>query len=171
MRARANGFTLIEMMAVVAIFGFAASAAAVSMADTGRGQSSASLARGIQYALLEARPSAISDGHQRRLTCTASSCTLQIAPSSGMGTVTTWNAAGDRIYVGKRAYVWAIRSSTDVGTTNPGAGPISSTSNVIAYPDGTASASTVYVCDTNSQAKYKVYVYSATGMARLVGGW
>jgi Tfp pilus assembly protein FimT len=159
-------------MVVVVIFATTAALAAVQLQGDGHRQRAVNLARSIQFALLEARTGAVSDGYQRRLTCTASGCTAQIASTPGTAAPATWNSAGDTIQASATAQVWAITATTDVTTQAP-AGPLAATTSITFSPDGSASPATVYVRDKGgpNTGKYKVYVYSATGMARMVEGW
>jgi prepilin-type N-terminal cleavage/methylation domain-containing protein len=167
---RARGFTLVELMMVVALFGVMAALGAYAIAGTTRAQETAALSRSIQFALLQARADAVGDGYQRRLNCSARSCTEEMATSPGMGTPAGWKSAGSTIVAGRQGQVWAVDAATEIAQTNP-AGPIAQSAFAVFYPDGTAAPSTVYVCDQGCVRHYKVYVFSATGMAHLVDRW
>ena len=69
-RRRANGFTLPELMAVVAIVGVMGAVAMATLNGASSGQNAAALARSLQFAMMNARSSALSDGAQHRLSCT-----------------------------------------------------------------------------------------------------
>ncbi len=83
--------------------------------------------------------------------------------------------------------MWNVTATTDQSANNAGgsatttAGNIvfnangtlsSATSNIVFNPDGTSSGGTIYLTDAKGKmAFYKVYVYPATGMARMVSRW
>jgi prepilin-type N-terminal cleavage/methylation domain-containing protein len=185
---RQRGFTLMELMVVVAIVTTFASMGAFAIAGGARAQGAASLARAIHFAMIRARNEAIADGFQRRLNCTATDCVVQTATVAGMAAQSDWSASGSDASGGPQARVWSIDTQTDLAPTSPGAGPLGSGSGggttsamavlggpsaptVIFYPDGTASSATVFVTDVNQDHHYKVYVFAATGMARMVDSW
>ena len=43
--------------------------------------------------------------------------------------------------------------------------------SIVLYPDGSASPGTIYVGDNMAANRYRIYVYSATGLSRLAEGW
>jgi prepilin-type N-terminal cleavage/methylation domain-containing protein len=168
---RAAGFTLVELLVVIAILSGMGAVASFGLGRKGQGQGAANLARGLHFALLEARTSAVSDGVQRRVRCTATECFLESATSSGMGVAAAWRDAGDRIRGAGSGRVWSVSVTTDVSGGGSSGGPLSVPKSVIFYPDGSASASTIYVADARAGNRYRLYVYSATGLSRLAEGW
>jgi prepilin-type N-terminal cleavage/methylation domain-containing protein len=185
---RAKGFTLPEIMAVVAIVGVLGAVAMATLNGATSGQNAASLARSLEFAMMNARSSALSDGTQRRLNCTlsasgawASYCDVEKLCLAGMNPVTSgcspaWNRQV-RIPFGSHATVWNVTDTTDYAANNAGSTQVSGVSKMVTfYPDGSADTTgkTVYVADTNGANKgnqFKIYVYSATGMSRLVNLW
>ena len=170
-RPRHSGFSLIELMIVVVIFSVTAALSAYSMNGDNHRQRANDLARAIQFALLEARTGSVSDGFQRQLACKASGCTALIAAKPGMSAPSAWVPTGDRIQAVNTAVVWALTPTTDVAPTTPPAGPLGGTGLITFLPDGRATSATVYVNDLGGTSRYKIYVYPATGMARMVEGW
>ena len=167
----AAGFTLVELMVVVALVGVLGSLGIASLSGRRRVEETRSLARNVQYAMLRARGGAVGDGFQRQVSCTASTCTLLVATTTGMGPAGGWQKGGSITTGGNEGLVWAIDAATDVHATDPGAGPLAGTRTITFYPDGTSTPATVFVTDLNGVLKYKVFVYAATGMPRLVDSW
>ena len=158
-------------MITVLILGGLGTAASFSLGRRGHGQGAANLARGLHFALLEARTSAVADGVQRRVRCSSTECFLEVATSPGMATAAAWRGGGDRIRGAGTGLVWQVSTTTDVvGGTTLGAVLVAPKS-VVFYPDGSATPSTVYVADARGGNRYRLYVYSATGLTRLAEGW
>jgi prepilin-type N-terminal cleavage/methylation domain-containing protein len=169
-KSPSRGFTLVELMVVVAMFcGFAALGAS-AIAGSSRNQETAGLARAIHMGMLSARSTAVADGFQRRWTCISTGCFRERAATSGMGAAAAWVNDGENVSAGRQGQVWAVDNATDLTPKSLG-GPLAGSASVTFFPDGTASASTVFVNDVNNAHRYKVYVFSATGMARMVDQW
>jgi type II secretory pathway pseudopilin PulG len=173
-------------MAVVAIVGVMGAVAMATLNGATSGNNAASLARSLHFAMMNARSAALSDGYQRRINCSlaASSynsyCTVDKLCAAGMspnttGCATVWNSES-RINCGSHATVWNLTNTTDAAATNAGASQVTGAKTILFYPDGTSDSTgkTIYVSDTkgsNNANKFKIYVYSATGMSRLVNQW
>jgi prepilin-type N-terminal cleavage/methylation domain-containing protein len=192
---RARGFTLPELMAVVAIVGVMGAIAMATMSRSGDQQNAAALARSIEFAISTARTSALADGFQRRLACTPKStlgsCTVDRASNSGMVLPTGYTFTTEsRIMASSHSTIWNITLTTDNAASNQGGTQSTTLRNMYIRPDGsvcdtvqtstspttacTSSGFTYYVSDrggTNKSNQYKVYVYSMTGMPRLVNAW
>jgi type II secretory pathway pseudopilin PulG len=169
-------------MAVIAIIGVMGAIAMATMSRAGSAQNSAALARSLQFAMMNARSNAISDSFMRRFTCTlavtGSSCLVEKADQFGMVTPTKWSSES-HVVASSRARIWTITSSTDTAAKTPAA----STGSKVVYfnPDGSvgdtalgSTGATFYVSDPNGSSisnRFKIYVYSNTGMARLVNQW
>jgi prepilin-type N-terminal cleavage/methylation domain-containing protein len=170
-----RGFTLVELMIVVAIVGILSGVALFALAPTGNAQDAAALARSLHFAMQRARVDAASDNRQRRLSCNATlpqSCVYQMATTVGMSGTVAFQNAGDNIQAGRHAQVYNVTPTTDAGVDNSGA-RMSGPQTITFYPNGTASAATVYVSDTNAtpSSKYKIFVFAGTGLARLADQW
>jgi prepilin-type N-terminal cleavage/methylation domain-containing protein len=186
---RAKGFTLPELMAVVVIVGVMGAIAMATLSYSTSSTNAGALARSLQFAMMSARGSTISDGFQRRLNCTLASvggfciiekaCQAGVAPTCAAGTWTT----EQRINAGNHATIWNVTLTRDTAVTNSGA-QFTGNKQIYFKPDGTAcdvtgtpcnsSGLTVYVSDQKGASvndHFKIYVYATTGMARLVNQW
>jgi Tfp pilus assembly protein FimT len=169
-------------MAVVAIVGVMGAIAMATMSRNSSAQNSAELARSLQFAMMNARTQALSDGYQHRLDCfpatIKSYCNVQKLCKPGMNPVTTscttpWTTE-NRVQAHSHASIWSINAATDYATNSAGGTQSVTNKQVTFYPDGSADASTIYVGDETGTFKpyqFKIYVYSATGMSRLVNNW
>jgi prepilin-type N-terminal cleavage/methylation domain-containing protein len=176
---RPRGFTLPELLTVVAITGVLGAVAMFSLSGYGNGQDAAGLARSIQFALMRARAEALAENYPHTLSCTvlgtSQSCTLSTAADMGLSNAPSL----DVIQAGTHAYLWNITSSCDQTTNNAGATQMSgnkvitfNSDGTITNPSGTRSGGTTfYVSDKNGANKYKVYVFGGTGLARVVNNW
>lgn len=162
-----------ELMTVIVIVGVLGAVAMFGMRNYGNQQSTASLARSLQFALLRARSEASGDNTQRRLVCVKNQCSYQMAASPGMGAQSSWLDAGNLVAAASRATIWNITPTIDQSANNAGGTQMSATKTITFYPDGSATPATAYVTETGGRNanRYKVYVYAATGMARLVNNW
>ena len=194
-RRRARGFTLPELMAVVTIVGVMGAIAMATMSRSGDAENSAAYARSLEFAMMNARAGAISDGFQRRLNCTLSStlgkCVVERATLAGMYPLTTaWSSSTpvveQIISGGTRATLWNVTTTLDTTTSNAGGSQVTGTKYIYFRPDASicdqmyptactlANGMTVYISDTKNLGKsneYKLWVYGNTGMPRLVNEW
>lgn len=168
-----SGFTLPELMTVIVLIGVLTAIGLFSLSGYGRAQNAASLARGIEYAMMRARADALGDGRQRRLSCTRAGCSTLLATWTGMGACPAtpcFSDGDDHILAGSHALIFNVDGTTDWKTSTPGT-QMSGTQTITFYPDGSATPATVYVSDQDGGNQFKVYVYAGTGMARLVSNW
>jgi prepilin-type N-terminal cleavage/methylation domain-containing protein len=192
-----SGFTLPELMAVIAIVGVMAAIAMAALGRSGDAENAAALARSLQTAMMTARSATLSDGIQRRIACTPAtalvktSCTVSKYSLPGMAPLTTgtW-IAEQRLDASSHATVWSVTKTLDVTTSNAGGTQATSFTSLYFRPDGTicdalsssttpnpctySTGMTFYISDTvgtNTSNQYKIYVYPTTGMPRMVNRW
>jgi prepilin-type N-terminal cleavage/methylation domain-containing protein len=187
---RARGFTLPELLTVVAITGVMAAIAMFSLSGAGNEQNAAGLARGIQFAMLRARTEALSDGLARQLRCgpTVSSatmtapfsgCSFFVATSKGNAPTTQWIEETANVQASSHALIWNITPQSTDSAANAGSAPTTVNTSITFYPSGvvntggggTATGATVFVCDKLGKHQYKVFAFSGTGLSKLVSTW
>lgn len=181
MRSRhsAIGFTLVELMIVIAIIAILTAAAMFSLSGYGKAQDPAALARGVQLMMIRARGDALADNHQRQLSCTLAGCSYFTANAAWTGSGACpggvspcWVDGADRVLAGSHALLFNIDHTTDYKTSTPGTQMTGTQVATITFrPDGSATPATVYIADGNGTNQLKVYVFAGTGMARLVSNW
>jgi prepilin-type N-terminal cleavage/methylation domain-containing protein len=178
-RARGGGsagFTLTELMVVVAIIALVSGIAYFGFARPSAASQTTSMSRDLYFALNRARLQATTGGSQVRVwlcrtadsTCaTAGTWFMQIAQSTGMQTPSGWNAVGESGLITRRdAWVSEIK---DNGGATLGA---SVNASVTFMPDGsTATGSNegrlITVTDMSGSTSMSIRIFSATGLVRL----
>jgi prepilin-type N-terminal cleavage/methylation domain-containing protein len=188
-RPRARGFTLPELLTVVAITGVLAAIAMFSLSGSGNDQDAAALARSIQFAMLRARNAALSDGSARQLRCgpSVSSSTLTVSfPGCSFWVATNkgaapagWTEESYNVQASSHALIWNITANSTDSAASAGATPMTSNASITFYPsgtvttlgNGTATGATVFVCDKTTSHRYKVFAFRGTGLSKLVNTW
>ena len=167
-RAPQAGFTLVEIMVVIAIVGILVSLAA--SAEPEYRANTRAFGDAISSEIEAARMKAVSSRRWHRVTLSATGGFIDQATTFGMGTPVGWTEVG-RFGVPKRAKIVSTNLTTDV--TPLGAAPTGWAGAVISIsPDGSAlSGGTIYISDSRDRSPHRVALFAATGYARVYAGW
>jgi prepilin-type N-terminal cleavage/methylation domain-containing protein len=184
---RARGFTLVELLVVVALIGATAAVAAMSMRGQ-RGEKAPAFARSLIGLVHEARQQALSTGLWTRLRLVPSSSTvpyarvvLDVANGDGTFTIDSSNINN------------GLKTPADVDLADVATSPTTLTpphmalpattyicfngqsGNVSVTPNATCSAGRtgagIFVRSTDDKYRYRVMIWGLTGLPRLVDQW
>jgi prepilin-type N-terminal cleavage/methylation domain-containing protein len=170
-----RGFTLVELMVVVAIIALL-SVFIFSVASRPYGANAQTVSDQLVGEFSFARMRAVSTRKVHRVTIYSSGgeqiVLLEAAPTTGMSyTGTAWQTVEYK-RIPKSTVIWAAATPA---ITTVGASPAQDDGlphEVFYKPDGTATASTVYLKDQSSTPHYyRVLVYHATGSSYARQTW
>ncbi|MGZ3442882.1 MAG: pilus assembly FimT family protein [Polyangia bacterium] len=190
-RRRHSGFTLVELMIVVALIAITGMLAARLYSRGVRGEAAPSFTRTLMSTVLDARHSALALGRPTRLTLTPPSS------SSPRMLITTdvWDPpTGGWITQSSLTVPSGLRfckpdASPTLGAVSPACPLTTGMDNLVCFsPNGHVnlagastscsttspsafSGATLYVGSEDGTKKYRVVVWGLTGMAKLVDAW
>ena len=166
-----QGFTLIELMATVAIVGVLVTVAALQLrpsdyAGTAMGHADKIAALGDQ-----ARMRALSTQKIQRLQFEKDAVFHLQAKTTGLATPAEWDELGAilapaNVRIAATSDRVHLEPGDQVPVEGTGLGEV-----VDFYPDGSARAITVFVADAGDRRRGRVAFYGATGTARVFEGW
>ena len=168
-RPRQQGFTLIEMMVVVAIIGVV-SAIAVQIPEEDDATVDGVAAQ-VSTELDQSRLRSIADHRWQRMIVSGKTVTFQVGNTIGMVPPTTWTL--DRaISVPSNVQLVAIGSTSAIdplgGAPSAGTG---FTSGITFAPDGSSVPRTIYFDNVRGTSPTRVVVFATTGTVLTRSGW
>jgi prepilin-type N-terminal cleavage/methylation domain-containing protein len=183
-----NGFTLVELMMVVAMISVVG-ALAVRMYSRGvRGESAPAFARTLLSTVLEARQEALSLGRSTRVTLVPASSGATAVLSAWEPSTSTW-VKQMSVAVPSGVQLCRPAASVQLGTVSPTCPLTSSMSNIVCFaPNGrvnlidaagscpttspsSGTGATLYFVTTSGDKKYRVVIWGLTGMAKVMDTW
>lgn len=168
---RNRGFTLVEMMSVIAIVGVLTAVAVLQIRPSAYAGSTKGFADQIASLGDQVRARALSSQRIQRLQFEEGGIIHYQAQSTGLGTPTGW----DELAQVRAPGDITIRATSDRTHLNPNDSVPAAGSGLSATldfsPDGSASAMTIFVGDGNDKTRARVTFFGATGTARVFIEW
>ncbi len=169
--ARAAGFTLIEVMVVIAIIGLLAVSAVMFVKPRSYAASAQGYSQEIASLCDSVRQRAVASRTYQKLEVKNNEVLHWQGTTTGMTPPVDWSLVGTTPV--PREVVIASTSDRTHATPDdsvPAAGT-GLPAEIDFAPDGTANAATIFVTDSGDEIKARVAIYRATGSAYAYYGW
>jgi prepilin-type N-terminal cleavage/methylation domain-containing protein len=182
---RSAGFTLVELMVVVALVGVVAALATRLYSRGVRGEAAPAFARSLLAAVQETRHAALSLGRPMRLRLEPATTGAQVIIDQWDPSSSTW-VAQNGMTVPSGVDLCRPDAAVQLGTVTPTCPLTAGMNNLLCVsasgrvnvgtscPSGSISTftgATLYFADSNRDKKYRVVVWGLTGMAKLMDTW
>lgn len=167
----ASGFTLIEVMVVIAMIGVLTAAATLYVTPRSYAKTAPNYAREVTAICDAMRQRAVASRSYQKLEVTADGVIHWQAETTGMAAPTGWLFVA-QLDVPDSVVISAVSDRTHVNANDsvPAAGT-GLPSDIDFAPDGSATAATIFVEDSAEQNQTRVAVYGATGSAYAYDDW
>ena len=167
-----RGFTLIELMVVIAIIGILVVTAIVSIQPEKHARSTSGYTEEISATLENMRVRAVAKRRWQRLEVNGDTVLQLEATTEGMDTPTDWYIVQTLTAPnGVRVHAVSDRTHIAVNDSVPVAGDGLGTLFVDFAPDGAGTARTIFIGDSAGERRLRIAVYRATGAAYIYEDW
>lgn len=183
---RQAGFTLVELIVVLAIVILLGSIALSKVSRTNNDLASSGLAREIYSMAQQARYAALASSKQVRLTLSSANpmVSYRTALVTGNGLLSlaagspSWGAIESVVSAHNQALLMAVQAGASMSAAAP-ATPAAVAADLVFYPNGTtqlfvggvaqaSTGATVFVADQNLVKRNRVLLYGRTGFSKVL---
>jgi prepilin-type N-terminal cleavage/methylation domain-containing protein len=166
---RSRGFTLVELLVVVALIGIVTALAFASMSTSSYAGTVQGYGDQVVNTMETARLRAISSRRWQRVEFSGDYATVWQSTTTGMAPATAWEQI-EVLSTPQHVTIASTAANTHVAVGSPPAEGAGLPGAIDFAPDGTAQSFTVFLKD-NDDVHHRVIVYRATGTAVLLTGW